>query len=183
MRFLTTIAALCVAAPAVAAPTVGTAIKDTAGAPVGTVASVDGDNIIVDTGTNKVPVPEKSFTPTPDGLLLAMTKVQLDSAFESALAAQKAKVIAAAQPGATVRGSAGALIGTVARMDGDYVRIKGEQGEARIPLSGLALKDDGLHFGMTAAEFAEAVKSSTAAEPPKTSAANTATDAKASPPK
>lgn len=169
MRFLTTIAALCIAAPALAAPTIGTAIKDTGGAPVGTVASVDGENIIVDTGTNKVPVPEKSFTTTPDGLLLAMTKAQLDSAFETALAAQKAKVTAAVVPGASVRGTAGAVLGTVTRLDGDHVRIKGEQGEARIPLSGLTLKDDGLHFGMTATEFAEAVKASSAADTPKDS--------------
>lgn len=171
MRFLTTIAALCIAAPALAAPTVGTAIKDTGGAPVGTVASVDGENVIVDTGTNKVPVPEKSFTTTPDGLLLAMTKAQLDSAFETALAAQKAKVTAAVLPGAAVRGSAGAVIGTVARLDGEFVRIKGEQGEARIPLSGLSLKDDGLHFGMTATEFADAVKASSATEAPRDTSA------------
>ncbi|WP_164155360.1 preprotein translocase subunit YajC [Sandarakinorhabdus rubra] len=164
MRILMTLAAaISLSAPAFAAITVGATVKDTAGGVVGTVASVAAGNVVVDTGSNKVTIPETSFATTPDGPLLAMTKSQLDAAAEQALAAQKQQLAAAIQPGATVRGTQGGIIGTIASLDGDFVLVKGEAGEARIPASGLALKADGLHFGMTVAEFAEAAKATPAA--------------------
>jgi preprotein translocase subunit YajC len=165
MRILTTlVAAIALAAPAIAAVTVGATVKDTKGGVVGTVASVSGGNVVVDTGSNKVTIPETSFGTTPDGPLLAMTKAELDAAADQAMADQKAKLASAIQPGATVRGTEGGIIGTIARLDGDFVMVKGDAGEARIPTNGLTLKADGLHFGMSAAQFADAVKASTAAD-------------------
>jgi len=164
MRILMTfLAAASLAAPALAAVTVGATIKDTSGGVVGTVASVSGGNVVVDTGTNRVAIPETSFGTTPDGPLLAMTKVQLDAAAEAAKTDQQAKLASALQPGATVRGTEGGVIGTISKLDGEFVLVKGDAGEARIPQSGLKLEADGLHFGMTAAQFAEAVKASTPA--------------------
>lgn len=157
------IAAVSIAAPAMAAVTVGATVKDTSGGVVGTVASVADGNVIVDTGTNKVAIPETSFGTTPEGPLLAMTKVQLDAAAEAAKADQQAKLASAIQPGATVRGTEGGVIGTITKLDGEFVMVKGDAGEARIPQSGLMLQADGLHFGMSAAQFAEAVKASTPA--------------------
>lgn len=163
MRILTTFAvAVALATPALAAITVGATVKDTSGGVVGTVANVSGGNVVVDTGSNKVTIPEASFGTTPEGPLLAMTKAELDAAAEQAMAAQRQKMAAAIQPGATVRGTEGGIIGTITKLDGEFVMVKGEAGEARIPAAGLALKADGLHFGMSAAQFAEAVKASIA---------------------
>lgn len=164
MRILTTlIVAASLAAPALAAITVGATVKDTAGGVVGMVASVSGGNVVVDTGNHKVTIPETSFGTTPQGPLLAMTKAQLDAAAEAAMADQKAKLASAILPGATIRGTEGGIIGTITRLDGDFVMVKGGAGEARIPADGLMLQADGLHFGMSAAQFTEAVKASTAA--------------------
>ncbi|WP_439547018.1 hypothetical protein [Sandarakinorhabdus sp.] len=165
MRILTTLAAaMLLAAPALAAITVGSTVKDTSGGVVGTVASVADGNVVVDTGSNKVTIPEASFGTTPEGPLLAMTKAQLDAAAEAAVADQKAQLASAIQPGATVRGTEGGVIGTITKIEGELVAVKGENGEARIPASGLTLQDDGLHFGMSAAQFAEAVKASAPAD-------------------
>ncbi|MCU0891206.1 MAG: hypothetical protein MUE77_05555 [Sandarakinorhabdus sp.] len=161
---ITLVAAIGLAAPTLAAVTVGATVKDTKGGVVGTVASASGGNVVVDTGNHQVTIPETSFATTPDGPLLAMTRAELDSAAEAAMAAEKAKLASAIQPGATVRGTQGGVIGTISKLDGDFVMVKGEAGEARIPAAGLSLKADGLHFGMTAEQFSDAVKASTAAD-------------------
>lgn len=164
MRMFTTlVAAISLAAPALAAITVGATVKDTAGGVVGQVTSVSGGNVVVDTGTNKVTIPETSFGTTPEGPLLAMTKAQLDAAAEAAMANQKAKLASAIQPGATIRGTQGGILGTITKRDGEFVMVKSDAGEARIPAAGLMLQADGLHFGMSAAEFSDAVKASPAA--------------------
>jgi preprotein translocase subunit YajC len=161
---ITLVAAIGLAAPTLAAVTVGATVKDTKGGVVGTVASASGGNVVVDTGNHQVTIPETSFATTPDGPLLAMTRAELDSAAEAAMAAEKAKLASAIQPGATVRGTQGGVIGTISKLDGDFVMVKGEAGEARIPAAGLSLKADGLHFGMSAEQFSDAVKASTAAD-------------------
>ena len=162
--FIAIIASIGLATSAAAAVTQGATVKDTAGGIVGQIVSVNGTDVIVDTGKHKVTIPQASFGGTPEGPLLAMTKSQLDAAYDKAIADQQAKLAAAIQPGATVRGTEGGVIGTIAKLDGDFVMVKGEAGEARIPTNGLSLKADGLHFGMSAAQFAEAVKASAASD-------------------
>lgn len=165
-NFIAIVTAIGLATSAAAAVTQGATVKDTAGGIVGQIVSVNGNDVIVDTGRHKVTIPQASFGGTADVPLLAMTKSQLDAAYDKAIADQQQKVAAAIQPGATVRGTEGGIIGTIAKLDGDFVMVKGEAGEARIPTSGLALKADGLHFGMTAAQFADAVKASTTPDSP-----------------
>lgn len=156
------IASAVIAGPALAQIAVGATVKDTEGGTVGTVASVDGGNVTVDTGKNKVAIPEASFGKTPDGPLLAMTRDQLDTAAEAAAAAAKQQLAAAIVPGADVRGSAGAVIGKIEKIEGDLITLKSEAGSAKVPSSGLALMSDGLHFGMSAEEFAAAVAAANA---------------------
>jgi hypothetical protein len=158
--FATLVVSLVLATPTLAAITVGATVKDTNGGVVGTVTKLAGDNVVVDTGTHKVTIPIQSFADTPQGPLLALTKSQLDASVEQAEAAQKARLANAIQPGATLRGSQGAVLGSIAALDGEFVMVQGEVGQARIPKADLYLAADGLHFGMTAAQFAEAVKAS-----------------------
>ena len=85
MRLITgTIAAVALAIAAPAAPafaqSVGMQVVDTAGAPVGTVTAIKGDNIQLKTDKHEALLPKASFTPANGKLLFAMTQAQLDSA-------------------------------------------------------------------------------------------------------
>jgi hypothetical protein len=157
------LAGLIAAGPALAQIAVGATVLDTDGGTVGTVTSVTGGNVTVDTGSHKVAIPEASFGTTPEGPLLAMTRTQLDNAAAAAEAQQKQQLAAAIVAGADVRGSEGAVIGKIDKIEGNLITLKGEAGSAKIPSSGLALMSDGLHFGMSAADFAAAVAAASAA--------------------
>lgn len=156
------IASAAIVSPSLAQIAVGATVKDTEGGVVGTVVSVADGNVTVDTGSNKAAIPEASFGITPDGPLLAMTRVQLDAAAEAAATAAKAQLAAAIVPGAEVRGTAGVVIGTVDKIEGDLVTLASAAGTAKVPSSGLALMSDGLHFGMSAEEFNAAVEAAKA---------------------
>lgn len=67
-----------------AAAKAGDTIYDTAGEVVGTVESVDGQNAVISTGTNKATVPLSALASSPKGLMIGMTKSQLDAAIQNA---------------------------------------------------------------------------------------------------
>ena len=54
----------------------GSAIRDKDGAPIGAIASVDAEGVIVDTGTTKIRVPAEAFGKDDAGLLLGISKAQ-----------------------------------------------------------------------------------------------------------
>ena len=54
----------------------GSSIRDKDGLPVGSVASVDAEGVIVDTGTSKIRVPVEAFGKDDAGLLLGISKAQ-----------------------------------------------------------------------------------------------------------
>jgi hypothetical protein len=54
----------------------GSALRDKDGAPIGAVASVDAEGVIVDTGTTKIRVPAEAFGKDDAGLLLGISKAQ-----------------------------------------------------------------------------------------------------------
>lgn len=58
----------------------GAAIRDQSGAPVGTVESVNGETAVVSTGTVRAEIPISSFGKDSQGLVLAMTRSQLEAA-------------------------------------------------------------------------------------------------------
>jgi hypothetical protein len=62
------------AVPATAADLkAGSALRDVKGVPLGTIASVDADGAVVDTGTTKIKVPVVAFGKDDKGLLLGIT--------------------------------------------------------------------------------------------------------------
>ena len=88
-------------APAAAAPaqiSVGMQIADSAGAPVGSVTSIQGDNLVVKTDKHEVALPKASFTVSEGKLLFGMTQAQLNAEVEKSLAAADASI----KVGATV---------------------------------------------------------------------------------
>jgi preprotein translocase subunit YajC len=135
---------------AAAAPiTAGTVVKDTNGGQVGTVASVDGEFLIVKTDKHEVKLPKASFTATDSGLLFGMTQAQLNAEVE------KAKVDPAEllKAGAVVRDTAGGVVGTVETVEADLATVKLPTTSVQLPVSAFAADAQGLVIGVTAAEL------------------------------
>jgi preprotein translocase subunit YajC len=103
--------ALAIAAPAAAQAgfTPGMQVTDAAGGRVGTVSSINGDNLLIKTDKHEVMLPKTSFTAADGKLLFGMTQAQLDAEIEKNLAAASASVVA----GATVNGVSGAPVGKI----------------------------------------------------------------------
>lgn len=148
-------------APA-AAQTAGMQVVDTSGGPVGTVVRVEGDNIVIKTDKHQVALPKTSFTSHEGKLLFGMTQAQLNAETDKSLAEAAASIAA----GATVKGSAGAVVGTIDAVDAETVTIKLQSGSLiRVPRTGVAAGGDGVVVGLTAEELeAQAAASATPAQ-------------------
>ena len=149
---LGTLAAVTVvlAAPA-AAQSVGMQVVDTAGAPVGTVTAIQGDNLQVKTDKHEVLVPKASFTLNEGKLLFGLTQAQFNAKIEESTAAS-AKAIAA---GATVNGTAGSAVGKIEAVEGANVTVSLTSGK-RIQLPATALRgnaDGTVTIGYTAEQL------------------------------
>jgi preprotein translocase subunit YajC len=158
-----TFAALGVAlgAPA-AAQSVGMQIVDTAGAPVGTVTAIQGENLQVKTDKHEVLVPKASFTVSGGKLLFAMTQAQLDAQVEAAAAASAKAVVA----GATVKGTGGADVGKIEAVANDAVTITLASGK-RIQLPAKAVRgnaDGTVTIGYTSEQLEALVSGAGAAD-------------------
>jgi len=150
-------------APAAAAVTVGMAVKDTQGGDVATVTKVEPGFITVKTDKHEVRLPATSFTPHNGVLLFAMTRDQLNAATEQALAQAAAKIA----PGAAVKDSTGAPVGTITAVDDQFVTIKLASGaDVRLPRTGVAAGATGVVVGSTAAQLQAAAQAAAAATPP-----------------
>jgi preprotein translocase subunit YajC len=143
------------AANAQAAFAVGTTVRDTAGAEVGTVTKVDAQHVTVKTDKHEVPLPRTSFTATDKGLLFGMTRDQLNAAVDQAMAQAAAKMVV----GATVLGSAGGTVGTIESLDDQFVTVKLTSGAAvRLPRSAVGAGPNGPVIGMTVDQLEAAAK-------------------------
>ena len=85
--------ALAMPLTSAAAQTPGMQVVDTSGGAVGSVVSVDGDNVVINTGKHQVALPKASFTAHEGKLLFGMTQAQLNAETEKSLAAA-AKIVA-----------------------------------------------------------------------------------------
>lgn len=141
------------AAPAVAqtaapAVTAGAQVKDTQGGVVGTVASVNGGTVVVKTGKHEIGLPAASFAKADNGYVIAMTQVQLDTAYEQAMAQSEALV----KVGATVHGTDGAALATISELDDQFatLQLSGTESKVRLARSALAPTPQGPMIGLTA---------------------------------
>ncbi|HET7281690.1 MAG TPA: hypothetical protein VFI67_05155 [Sphingomicrobium sp.] len=141
---------IALAAPA-AAQSVGMQIVDTAGAPVGTVTAIQGDNLLVKTDKHEALLPKASFTLHDGKLLFGLTQAQLDSKIEESAAASQKAIVA----GATVNGAGGAAVGKIEAVDNDKVTIALTSGKKiQVPSSGLRGNADGtVAIGYTAEQL------------------------------
>ncbi len=146
------------AAPAAAgAPTVGATIYDAQGGTVGTIASTDGTNAVIDTGTVKAAVPLASFGTSPKGATLAMTKAELEAAAGQGAQQAAADFQAKLTSGATVYGSGGTSVGTIKAVEGEFVTVTTPKGDARLPKGSFGPGPQGVTIGMTAAQLEAAM--------------------------
>lgn len=140
--------------------TAGATISDTSGAPVGTVTAVANGNATIDTGSVKVAVPVTSIAQRPNGLVMAMTKAQLEAA---AQAASKPVEIAV---GNQVVGPQGNPVGSVTETNGDLVTVQMPSGKVQLPAKSFAQKAAGtLVIGMTPEQLEAAAKAASGNAP------------------
>lgn len=135
----------------------GATVYDTSGGVVGTVASTDGTNAVIDTGTVKAAIPLASLGKGDKGPVLAMTKAQLDAAAGQQQAAASADFKSKLVPGATVYGTGGAQLGTIKSVDASGITLTTTNGEAKLPASGFGPGPQGVTIGMTAEQLSAAM--------------------------
>jgi preprotein translocase subunit YajC len=150
------LALAAVSIPAAAAVTAGAVVKDTKGGEVGTILRVEGDQLVLKTDRHEVRLPVASFTATESGALFAMTRDQLNAEIDKTQAAAAAQIVV----GATVKGAAGAVVGTIEAIDAQGVTLKLASGTSiRLPRSAIGGGADGPVIGLTAEQIeAEAKK-------------------------
>jgi|SRR5579884_2479778 preprotein translocase subunit YajC len=170
MRLIPVIAAfsaLTLSAPAFAqAIAPGMQITDPNGGAVGTVKAVQGDNLVVTTGTHEALLPKASFTVNNGKLLFGLTQAQLNAEIEKSQAAASAAVAA----GATVKGLQGTEIGKVDSVTDSGVVIALTSGKKiQVPRTGVRGNADG---SVTVGITEEQLKAATSADAaPSTSSA------------
>lgn len=141
---------------ALAGIAVGTAVKDTKGGEVGTIVRVEGDQLILKTDRHEVRLPVSSFTATESGALFGMTRDQLNAEVDKSLAAAEAQIA----PGASVKGAAGAVAGTIEAVDAQFVTLKLPSGTSvRLPRAAVAAGADGPVTSLTLDQLEAAAKS------------------------
>jgi preprotein translocase subunit YajC len=149
-------ASMAFAAPALAQPapdaaiTVGVAVSDPQGGAVGTIAAVDGDFVTLKTDRHEVRLPKASFAAGAEtGLVMGMTQAEVNAAVEQSLA-DLGPVLAV---GATVRDTAGGVVGTVESFDEEFATIKLSTNRVRLPVTAFGRGAQGPVIAMTAAEL------------------------------
>ena len=148
------------AATATADLSVGTKVFDSEGAELGTIASAQGANVVVDLGAGKqVTLPANSFGKLEQGPTIGATKAQVMAAVDQAAAGNEAKLTAALQPGAEVRGVNGnSVLGKVKLVAADGVVLTSPTGDVKLPRSAFFVGQAGLATSFTAEQFAAAMQ-------------------------
>ena len=141
---------LPIAAPAGAQTIqVGATVTDPQGGEVGTVTSVDAEYVVVQTDRHSARLPVTSFTPTEEAVLFGLTRDQLNTQLDQAIAqAQQAITV-----GAMVHDRNGAPIGAIETADAEAVVVKLGEQPIRLPRSAVAPGQNGLRIGATIAEL------------------------------
>ena len=137
-----------------ATPTVGATVYDSAGAVLGTIEQVTPQAVMVNMGTAKVGLPPSAIGAGPRGLQVGATRAAIEAQAKGAAEQQLATQLVA---GATVRGAAGASVGTIKAVDADLVTLTTPRGDVKLPRAGFGAGTDGPVIGMTAAQLDAAI--------------------------
>ena len=141
-------------APSASAAWVGKTVLDPKEGKVGVVTSVKDGNVIVKTDRLEATLPATSFTFQQNKLYFGMTQAELNAAIDKASAEREAAIAASLQPGATVKGMAGQVLGTIETIDEEFAAIKLSNGKiVRLPRTGIAGAPTGAVAGVTAEQL------------------------------
>ena len=134
------------AVPAAAQATLaaGATVTDPDGGEVGTIASVDGDHVVLRTDRHEVRLPVASLAVTEDAILISLTRAELNAQLDQMLA-QAQQTIAV---GAIVHDRDGVVVGPVEAVSEETVTVKlgeltGQPAKARIIVSGTVRRSGG----------------------------------------
>lgn len=107
---------------------VGATIYGSDGNAVGTVAEVNADVVVIDTGKHKAPVPVAMIADGEKGKTVGATKAQVDTMMDERIAEANTKRDAALVEGAAVMTVGGAPAGTLGAVDlaADSIELKAE---------------------------------------------------------
>ena len=139
------------AAPASAQTAVqaGAVVKDPQGGEVGTIESVDGDQVVLRTDRHQARLPATALTAGPNGLVINTTRAALNGQIDQMLSqAQQAITV-----GAVVHDLEGAVVGPIEAVDAESVTIRFGERQFQIQKSGVGSGPSGLVIGTTIADL------------------------------
>lgn len=143
---LALLAGALAATPAAAiAQDVGATIYGNDGNPVGTVAEVNEQVVVIDTGKHKAPVPVSMVFDGDKGKSVNATKDQVDTMMDQRIAEANAKRDAALVQGAAVVSAGGRSVGTLGKVDlaADRILLEVEQGALQLKKEHFAVNPQG----------------------------------------
>lgn len=136
----------------------GMPIVDPQGAPVGNVASVDGDTLVVDTGSRRVAFSTSEFRMRSGGLVLGLSRSDVDQAgseIERSIASSRASLM---RVGVGVVGADGLAIGSVRAVQPGFLLVAlVPDGSVLIPDHAFAGADGHLVMGTTLAALRQMI--------------------------
>ncbi len=137
---------------------VGAKVHGPQGADVGIIEKIEGGNVVIFTGAHRATLPATSLGSGEKGLVIGLTKAQLDSAVAAAAAKVDAALDAALVADAEVHSSDGVLVGTIQKVEGEDVTIDLATGSpVTLQKAHMGIKDGKVGLHMSAAELQAAV--------------------------
>lgn len=164
MKFPILAAAVALAFTGTAAPalaqqevTAGTTIYGSDGAEIGTIESVDGPNVVLNTGSVTAALPADGIVAGDNGPTINITKAELEAAVNQANQAAADQLAAALVEGAEVYSADDVRLGTIKSVEDEVVVVELAGGPASLPKNQLALQSEKVTFLATAAALEAAV--------------------------
>lgn len=141
--------------------TVGAVVYGPEGSEVGKIEKIDGEIVVINTGTHSAALGSDSFAKGPNGPVIGYTKAKLDEVVEAANQQGKAKLDAALTAGGALRSADGKPLGAVQTLNPDgTVVVKDGTKSFSLDRNLFALDNQGLTLRITAQQLAEAMAKS-----------------------
>ena len=137
----------------------GAAVRDRNGLQIATINGIEADGAVVRAGDRLAKLPLHAFGKDDEGLLIGLTADEFQAAIAetSIPVPQEVRIVDATAadmtPGAAIRDSEGAPIGTVDSLAEDGVVVLTGGKKVKLAVASFAKDDQGLLIGITASEF------------------------------
>jgi hypothetical protein len=152
-------------AAALAQVAAGATVYGPQGGEVGTIVSIEGGTVMLDTGTYKAPLPENAFGKSDKGPTITVTRAQIDAMMAEQVAAANAKRDAALVAGAAVITAKGAPAGSIKSVEGDAIVLESPSGAVALKREHFAVDAQGALMALfTADQIAAAASAGNTSE-------------------